>query len=398
MFEKIKPHFLLVLLILLATGLFGFYSKIQPRLDHDYSDLFDANKYLRVYDFFSSPGSEYEVAFPMNTRILVPWLASHMPFNDPVRDFMAVNYLFMILSIAALYFLWNKLGFSAGYIVTGFFWLLVHWVGIIRLNIFDPVTVDLPIYLFQALLLIVILEKRFFWLLILAPLATLQKESFIGLMAVTFFTAVYSHLVKKEFSVSSLLIILLAMILSIGANELANHYFPPEQAGKNSMLVLYFHLLETVQNPFRLVRWIIGVFTAYGPLLILAVWYKIIRKKIGEGNEFMFMLSLTYLGFSLFGGGDFARIAFLGFPFIMTWILAGLENVRGFLFRTAFIMGLPLMKLFRNIPDPAINGWDRFNNFYPEFANPVIVLLWFCYGILCVVAFRIIHKKLSLLP
>ncbi|MBS0000112.1 MAG: hypothetical protein KFF73_14120 [Cyclobacteriaceae bacterium] len=398
MFDKIKTHFLLILLLLLASGLFLLYLKIQPRLDHDFSALFDANKYLDVYMYFSGENQAYEVVFPINSRILVPWIASLMPFEEPVNNFLLVNYFFMILSVIAIYYLWISMGLSKGFIMTGFFWLLIHWTGIIRLNIFDPVTVDLPLYLFQALLILIIIKKQFHWLLILAPLATLQKESFMGLMVISFITGLYLYIKKNGMSRSSLLIVFLALVLSFVAREITNYYFPPADEGRNSMMVLLFHARESILNPFRLVRWLIGIFTAYGPLLILAVWYKIIHKNITSGNEFLIMLSLTYLGFSLLGGGDFARLAFLGFPFIMSWILISLENVRGFLFRIAFIMGLPLMKLFRNIPDPAVTGWERFNNFYPEFANPVIVLLWLGYGVLCVLAFRIIHKKLSLLP
>lgn len=398
MFEKIKPHFLVILLIVLTTGLFAFYLKVQPQLDHDFSALFDANKYLRAYGYFAGSEKDFEVAFPMNSRILVPWMASLMPFKDPVNNFLMVNYIFLILSVIAIYFLWVRLGLSKGYIMTGFFWLLVHWIGIIRLNVFDPVTVDLPLYLFQALLLLFILEKRFLWLLVLAPLATLQKESYVGLTVIGFVTGIYSFISRRGIGKKALLILFLAMLLSIGTRELVTYFFPAADEGKSSAIVLYFHLRETISNPFRLVRWLIGIFTAYGPLLILAVWYKIIHKKLSHGNEFIIMFSLTYLGFALLGGGDFARIAFLGFPFIMTWILLSLKDVRTFLFRIAFIMGLPLMKLFRNIPDPAVSGWDRFYNFYPEFANPVIVILWFGYGVLCVLAFRIIHKKLSLLP
>jgi hypothetical protein len=270
-------------------------------------------------------------------------------------------------------------------------------VGIIRLNIFDPITADVPLYLFQALLLWFILQRKHYLLLFLAPLATLQKESFVGLMVITFLTSLYVYQ-KKKITLSDLSFVFISMILSIGTKALANHIFPPEDAGKNSMLILFFHARETILNPFRIIRWLIGVFTSYGPLLVLAIWYRIKNKKLSTGNEYLIMFSLTYLGFSLLGGGDFARLSFLGFPFIMTWILTSLRNIRGFLFRIAFLMGLPLMKLFRNIPDPAVTGWDRFYNFYPEFANPIIVLLWLGYGVLCVFAFRTIHKKLSMLP
>jgi len=397
MIDKIKTHYLLIILLFIAIALFLFYAKIQPQLNHDFSALFDANKYLDVYHYFRGNESTYKIPFPFHTRIFVPWLASLMPFNDPVDNFMAVNFIFMVLSIVSIYFLWIRLGISHEFIVTGFFWLLVHWVGIIRLNIFDPITADVPLYFFHALLIGFIIRKRFYWLLVLAPLATLQKESFVGLMVITFITSLYVFR-KKTISKMDLTLVFTAMILSIGAKTLANNIFPPVEEGKNSMMILLFHARETFLNPFRLLRWLIGVFTAFGPLLILANWYKIKNKKIFSGNEYLIMLSLTSLGFALLGGGDFARLAFLGFPFIMTWILTSLYHVRGFLFRIAFIMGIPLMKLFRNIPDPAVTGWDRFYNFYPEFANPVIVLLWFGYGVLCVFAFRTIHKKLSMLP
>jgi hypothetical protein len=67
------------------------------------------------------------------------------------------------------------------------------------------------------------------------------------------------------------------------------------------------------------------------------------------------------------------------------------------LFKAAFIAGIPLLKLFGTIPDPAVSGWDKFYNWFPEFANPVIILLWLVYGILCLAMFRIIDKKLSIL-
>ena len=91
------------------------------------------------------------------------------------------------------------------------------------------------------------------------------------------------------------------------------------------------------------------------------------------------------------------RISFLGFPFIMTWILLKLMDTKGFIFKAAFIAGIPLLKLFGIMPDPAVSGWDKFNNWFPEFANPVLVLLWLIYGILCLVMFRVIDKKLSIL-
>jgi hypothetical protein len=280
--------------------------------------------------------------------------------------------------------------------MTGFFWLLIHWVGIIRHNIFDPITVDVPVYFFQVLLLFIIFKRKYFWLLILAPIATLQKESFPGLLIAVFLVSLYESY-RGTTSFKNSILVAIALILSYTTRAIVDFYFPPVDPGKSSILVLLFHLKETISNPFRIIRWTVAIFTAYGPLLMLAIWTGIKSKKILYGNRYLIFLSLTYLFFSLFAGGDFTRIAFLGFPFIMTWILIQLEDTKGFMFKAAFIAGIPLMKIFGSIPDPAIYGWDKFNNWFPEFANPIIILLWLVYGILCLGMFRIIEKKLSIL-
>jgi len=396
MIEKLKHHRLLFLLILISIGLFFLYMKIQPAITYAFSPLFDGNKYLLVYQFFQNQTDQYHIIFPINSRILVPYLAAQLPFNDPEQNFLLFNIIFTILSVIAIYYLWRQLGISTGHIMTGFFWLLIHWVGIIRYNIFDPITVDVPLYLFQALLLLIIYKRKFFWLLILGPIASIQKESFPALLIIILLLSVYDNFLKKA-NYRYSLIIVLALIFSYAAKAMADYYFPPIDPGKNSIIVILFHLKETIINPFRLVRWLVAIFTSYGPLLMLAFWVGIKSKSIIQGNRYLLFLSLTYLFLSLFAGGDMVRIAFLGFPFIMTWILLKLKDTKGFLFKAAFIAGIPLLKLFGIIPDPAVSGWEQFNNWFPEFANPVLVLLWLVYGIMCLVMFRIIDKKLSVL-
>lgn len=397
MVEKLKSNYLLILVLVLSTALFIFYLKIQPRLTHEFSPLFDANKYMKVYNYFEGTSEDYNVPFPIHSRILIPAIATLLPFEEPVHNFLLINYLFMILSITVIYFLWKMVGLSPGYIMTGFFWLLVHWVGILRLNIYDPVTVDVPLYFFQALFLILIYKNKYHLLILLGPVATLQKESFIGLLAVLFLVEFYRYF-KYNHPLRNLITIGIGLFLSIIVKEIANNYFPPAQPGHSSLITVLFHARETLLNPFRFVRWIIGVFTAFGPLLLLSIWWKIKKRSFSISNLDLIVFSVAYAGFSLLGGGDFTRLAFLGFPFVMTWVLISLNDVRGFLFKMAFLMGLPLMRIFSTIPDPAVQGWIKFNNFYPEFANPVIVLLWLVYGIGCVITFQITHKKLAMLP
>jgi len=396
MIEKIKHHQLLILLVLFGIGLFFLYFKIQPALTYSFSPLFDGNEYLKAYNYFNHQLNRYDVSFPFNSRILVPFLASLLPFTEPVSNFLALNLIFTILSVIGIYFLWKHLNIPPGHIMTGFFWLFIHWVGIIRHNIFDPITVDVPLYFFQILLLFIIFKRNYLWLLILGPLATIQKESFPALLAVLLLLSLFEIFYQKV-SYKHSVIIGLSLVLSYTVKTIIDYYFPPVNPGNNSILVILFHMKETLLNPFRCIRWLVAIFTAYGPMMMLALWTSVKTRTLHKGNFNLLLLSITYLFLSLFAGGDMTRIAFLGFPFIMTWILIKLKDEQGFMFKAAFIAGIPLLKFFGTIPDPAVSGWDKFYNWFPEFANPVIILLWLVYGILCLAMFRIIDKKLSIL-
>ncbi len=397
MIRQLKSHSLLFILLVITTLLFLLYLKIQPDLTYDFSPLFDGNKYANSYYFFTKSADNYTVPFPSHSRILVPYLASLLPFDTITNNFLLLNYIFALASIIAIYGLWRSLGISNGYMMTGFFWLLVHWSGLIRYNIFDPITVDVPIYFFQALLLIIIYKRKFGWLLILGPLATLQKESFIGLLLIVLLISLFRKS-RDHYSIGEVALLVSSLVLSILSKVLVNHYFPPMNPGKNSLIIVLFHLKESLYNPFRLVRWVIGLFTAYGPLLLLAFWELIKNKSFRSNGGYIAALSILYFGYSFLGGSDFTRIAMLGFPFIMTWIFIQTKEARGFLFKISFIIGIPLLKLLSTIPDPAISGWDGFNNWFPTFANPLLVVLWLLYAVLCILIFWITEKKLSRLP
>jgi hypothetical protein len=174
----------LFLFLLITVGAFFYYQESQSPLSYVFAEQFDGNDYEVIYNNFVERKGEYQVAFPFNSRILVPYLASKMGTGDIIEDFYLVNLLFSLAAIFVLFMLWQDLGFELKWFFFGFFWLLFHWTGMIRLNAFDPITVDLPLYLFQGLFLWIILKRKFAWLLLLGPLATLQKESFIAILGV----------------------------------------------------------------------------------------------------------------------------------------------------------------------------------------------------------------------
>ena len=187
-----------------------------------------------IYNYFTGTEENYVVEFPFHQRILVPFLAAQINSGDIISDFQWVNLFFTMLVIVVLFYLWRILGFDLKWIWFGFIWLLFHWSGLIRLNAFDPVTVDLPLYTFQGILLIFLFKRKFVHLLWLAPLATIQKESFIGLMVILCLYAWWHNKKTKEeyFEMS---FILAATILAISAQSVVNYNFSPAQESKGKL-------------------------------------------------------------------------------------------------------------------------------------------------------------------
>jgi len=112
-------------------------------------------------------------------------------------------------------------------------------------------------------------------------------------------------------------------------------------------------------------------------------------KKYGQSYRYdntrnlLLLFSLTYLAFGILAGGDMTRIIFLGFPFIATWILYELQEIKTKQLLLIGVLSLPLMMLHQAIPDPAFE-WELWKSWYPEFGSPKTVLMFGVYGIVVV--------------
>jgi len=377
---RIRLHWLF-LFLLVTIGAFFFYQENQAPLSYHFADQFDGNDYEGIYDYFNGQASNYSVSFPFNTRILVPYLASKINSGDIIKDFVYVNLIFSLAAVLALFMLWRSLGFDLRWFAFGFFWLIFHWTGMVRLNAFDPITVDLPLYLFQALLLWVVLKRKFIWLLVLGPLATLQKESFIALLMILTAYGWY-HNKKEEDGFYELKWLIAAVVLSIGAKQIANFYFPPIESGRGAVITILFHIRELIYHPLKLLRWVSAFFVAFGPFLI-ATLFSLSKAGYSDNRRNLLLLfSIVYALFGIFAGGDMTRIIYLGFPFIMTLIIYELKDINKKSFWVLVLLSIPLMFLTKVIPDPAFE-WEAWTSWYPEFAPINIVLFYVAYGIIC---------------
>ncbi|MFT7150182.1 MAG: hypothetical protein ACI82Q_002047 [Nonlabens sp.] len=376
---RIRLFWLYIFLGITTASFFG-YQHLQEPISYDFASEFDGNDYRNIYEFFTGVQTDYQVAFPFHQRILVPALASFVNSGDILYDFQLVNLIFTLLSVSITFLLWRQLGFDLKWFIAGFIWLLFHWTGLIRLNAFDPITVDVPLYFFQALFLWLIIKRKFMHLLWLAPLATIQKESFIALMIVLLIYA-WWHNRKTEEGFYDLSLIAASLVLGVVAKSLVNGNFLPIEEGKGALITLGYHAKEALLNPFEIVRWLAAMAVAFGPALFLTFGRYARSFRYDNTRNLLVLFSLVYLAFGILAGGDMTRIIFLGFPFIATWIVYELKEVNTKQSLALSLLSLPLMMLYGSIPNPAFE-WDAWQSWYPEFAEHGVVLMILAYVLL----------------
>ncbi len=386
---RIRLYWLFIFLSITIACFFG-YQHLQETISYDFASEFDGNDYRNAYEYFTGTQSEYKVAFPFHQRILVPALASVVASGDTLYDFQLINLIFTLLSVWITFLLWRQLGFELKWFIAGFAWLLFHWTGLIRLNAFDPITVDVPLYFFQALFLWFLIKRKFIHLLWLAPLAAMQKESFIALMIVLLIYA-WWHNRKTQEGFYDLPLIAASLVLAVVARSLINANFPPIEVGKGALITLGYHAKEAILNPFEIVRWLAAMAMAFGPALFLTFGKYARSFRYDNTRNLLALFSLVYLAFGILAGGDMTRIIFLGFPFIATWIIQELKEISNKQLLALSLMSIPLMMLYQSIPNPAFE-WEAWQSWYPEFATSGFVLIVLGYVLISSLILRIIIK------
>ncbi|MDJ1473660.1 hypothetical protein [Xanthocytophaga flava] len=403
----VQKGFIYPVILFITAATFVFYYFHQPVASYPKAPLMDGNQYLKIYDYLAGKSQHYEVAFPFHSRIAIPWLASVLPVATPVTAFQIVNLIFSLLSVCILIYYWQKITIHPYLMGWGIFWLLFHWTGLIRLNAYDPITVDVPLYFFQTLFLLLLYNRNWMHLWWLAPLATIQKESFPALLIVL---GMYGLLYNRSTHSKTFPIPIIAgsLVISLILKYVIGQVFPPSTQGNSVITILYF-IKQSLIDPFRIIRWLTGVWIAFGGILWVALWkwgkdgnWYSIQQAIQQRKyslplftdihtDLLFLFSVTYLGLSLLAGGDFTRIVFLGFPFIMTYLFILLKNTNLKILVVILLLSLPLMHLHLFIPDQGLD-WEQFAEWYPEFAPSSTVWFMFGYGMLIALSSWILRK------
>lgn len=382
---RIKRYWLPVFLLLTLVAFF-VYRAIQAPLSYELAPAFDGNDYTLIYNYFTGESEHFEVPFPFHQRVFVPFIASL--FNQEIiQDFQWVNLVFSLLTVWMLFKLWRELGFELKWFWAGFVWLLFHWTGMIRLNAFDPITVDVPTYFFQAVFLWSVIKRKFVHLLWLVPLATSQKESFVALPIILLIYA-WWHNRKTEEGFYNVPLIAVSAVLALATQWLINFYFPPIEAGKGALITIGYHAKQALLNPFEIVRWLAAISMAFGPAIWLAMNRYRRHHYYDNTRNLLVIFTGLYFAFGILAGGDMTRIIYLGFPFIATWVFYELQQADFRKHWLLLVFSLPIMMLHAIIPDPAFQ-WEIWQNWYPEFAQTEIVLIVLTFVML---TFLIINK------
>ena len=360
-------------LIIYGLVVASLYHIFQPPNNFRNGHLADANEYVKIYDFFEGVTETYQVRFGIHNRLVIPILASFLPGDQPELSFFLVNSLFAILSLLAIFYLMQSFKINQTFILLSICYFSLHWVGPFRQNAIDPINVDMAVYFFEVIFLVLFIKRKYWVLLILAPIVIAIKEIFLALLVVFLVVGILWRFFFKDKSISIPWIFGI-LILGISTKVVLNYFYPSVSPGRNSLIVMAFHTREMILNPDHLLRWILSLFAAFGGFLFLIIKKP---KKLSfnpENKLILHILTLSVLSLSILGGMDYTRLIFLGFPYVMISII--LIGKPGFIeFIIAFIISIILTRFWLILPDPSAS-MKLYNNWAPEISDWNHLLLW----------------------
>jgi hypothetical protein len=351
---------------IVAAAIYVGYAYWQPVYTYGQTDpRMDAHKYAAMYDYFLGSTPVYQISFPFNTRILVPWLAAQLPF-EKIDSFLIINGVFVVLTVLLLTALWLRLGIKWQFIGAALFWILLHWKGLLRMYLPDPLTADVMGYFLMSIWLYCLsfgpnfgspkpLDYNKFdaykgsLVLLIAVLGVLQKESFLAVILVSIFIA---NQKQNRFFVALCFVISVILYLTI------SYLYPsyPTNWRNNPLVTIARMARHYITQPNLLPTILTSWLLAFGTF-----WLSLIGSKtnssttnhshIAHHTSSIQLLAILWLLLSILGGGDTARIAYNGLPFVMTYFLLKLNKKPVWVAYFIVLTALPLMRLPSLEPD-----------------------------------------------
>ncbi|GAB4339673.1 MAG: hypothetical protein OHK0038_18930 [Flammeovirgaceae bacterium] len=364
--------------LLLSIFCFTLYENIQPHFNYVFPcKLCDAEKYKAIFENFVN-NTYNAVYYPFHTRIITPFIASVISPRDIIAGFHTTNFIFYILSSLTLYYIWReKLKINFILSTIGLLWLSFHWSGIPRLYNLYIINVDTGAYFFESICILLIISRKFNWFLIIAPLASFQKESFIPILIIIILYYLLSvFFLERKY----LKVLLISLLLVLILKYFVNIIYPPIQS-HSTLFTLYYNTLMVVDEPEVLIKIIVCFFTVFGAFVLVLIFKIKIDDFNSEIKAICFFISLLHIIFCIIGGRDLTRIIFIGFPFVMTLALLKLQECKSITIVTSILLSLPLLRISVAVPDQTKP--ELFYKWYLEVSSFEYVASWGVYAIFC---------------
>lgn len=345
--EKIKQHLLFIVLFMfnIAYFYYHFCHVTLPETTSWYS-------YYATFNFFKNGIIPVDEGIFLQ-RLLIPFLASLVPSSNPGFCFWVVNWVLMNLTVLSLYSVWNLLSLKKYLMFLAFFWICFSPHGIVIFYNLVPYGSDSLQYFFYAVLLLIILTKKYKWLLILTPVATLGKETCLSVIMIFFIFSFFHNKLHPGKEKVPLFMIFSSLLLGFAVRNIPTYWIasPEHNLTLNTLRMLWFGSLISFWVHFELVIiWLIVQFLAFGGLLLIGLQNFVQAYR----NTFVYNALLLFSSFatvvSLLLSGDMERVSAYGSPFIMTLILLLINGLNARFVVLVFVLSLPLLHLYANIP------------------------------------------------
>jgi hypothetical protein len=378
-YMKIEEKYLPILFSVASALIYAIFFFFQPQTDYLFCPKCDAYQYQAIINIIK--GLEYEqLYYPFHNRILIPAIVSIFPDHLTDLVFHSINFISVIIFTYFFSKILIELKIQIIVTIIALSWILFHFSGIIRPVILDYKTIDAPTICFHAILIYILLKGKYTYLLFLAPIGTLIKESFLAytlvILAYSLALLLFNDKNKLPFST-----ILLAVLISFFVKLIVNKLILPIETHHNEVRTLFLHVYLSFKEPDRILRYIISFYVVYGVFLWISIG-KIFTYRIKSHFEMqLFLLAFTSIGFGILGGGDTTRIMMLGFPFIILSIIMLLKEYSAKNWFILLIISIPALRIQSSIPDFSTNR-IAYSEWFVEKMSGDSMLFWLTLSII----------------
>ena len=345
------------------------YLLLQPSVDYYSAIPYDGKQYLKGAAYFAGGVEEYLVGYPFHSRIGVPYVTSLFSTIDVVTMFIVIN------SISLVFFFWLLIVFLKTYGNSSFqnisfvvLWMSFHFMGPVRYYFHDPVSIDLPAMVLEALVVLSFFKRWHIILVIAAVLSLFVKESIIPLLVMLSIASVFFHRGQSLVMLLSTLVLVVITKWQIGEFYSMEFFYWKYK----SIYTLYYNIKRVILDPVEILQWLASLLFI-GSLFLVKIKP---LKGLDQNQKTILLLGLYGVGIALVGGNDYTRLQFFSGIFIFSSLVIFMRNIPQKQFFLLLVCSLPFLRLFTIFPKKY--SYKTF----PEYFDAFTCVLWIGYFLL----------------